>query len=92
MRSRSSTARQILQQVGLPAHDQALALVRGAGPLGQARVDDLLRQLVEFGLGVLQALFDRRARFGQRQAANVGVEIVRGFLQGRRRQCRAGAE
>ena len=56
-----------------------------ARPFGQPSVDDFLRQLVEFVLGVRQALFDRGARLGDRQAANVGIEVVRRLLQRRGR-------
>ena len=41
----------VLQQIGLAAHDQALVVAERAGPGGKSRLDHLLGQLVELGLG-----------------------------------------
>ncbi len=41
----------ILEEVGLAADDQALAVVEAAGPGGEAGLDDVLSEGIEFGLG-----------------------------------------
>ena len=41
----------VLEQVGLAAHDQALLVAERTRPGGEPRLDDLLGQLVELGLG-----------------------------------------
>ena len=51
---------EVLQEVGLAAHDEALAVVERARPFGEPGLDDLLRQLVELGAGALQLLLDAR--------------------------------
>ena len=78
--------RDVLQEIALAAHDQALAIVGDAGPFGEAGLDDLLRQLVEFGLGGVERLFEFGLGLRQGHAANMGIQIVRRFLQRRRRQ------
>ena len=79
-------AADVLQQIGLAAHDQALVVAELARPGGKPRLDHLLGELVELGLGRGQLPFDRGPGLGQGQAANVGVEIVGGLDEARRRQ------
>src|SRR5215470_996282 len=66
----------VFEQVGLPAHDQALLLVQGAGPRRDASLDDLLCEPVELGLGGGELTLEREARLVQGEAADVGIEIV----------------
>ena len=78
--------RDVFEQVGAAAHDQPRRQAAfGAGPDRQPLLDQLLRQRVERGLGLVLERADLRLGLGQRAAVDVGVEEVRGFLQLRRR-------
>ena len=57
-----------------------------ARPAGKAGGDDLLRQLVEFGLAFLEPLLDLGLDLGERAAADARVEEIGGLGQRRGRQ------
>ena len=75
----------VFEKVGAAAHDEPRRQAAfGAGPDGQPLLDQLLRQRVERGLGLLLELADIGLGFGQRAAVDVSVEEVRRLLQLRR--------
>ncbi len=78
--------RNVLQKIALAAHDQTFPVVGYARPFGKTSLDDLLSKLIELSLGSAQRFLDLALGLSQRHAAEVGIEIVRGFLQSRRRQ------
>ena len=88
MRSRFSSPDDVLEQVGLAAHDQALLAVERARPGGKAGLDHLLGQLVELGLGGGLLLLDPGPGLVEAEAADAGVEVVAGLDQARRGQAR----
>ena len=79
---------QVVEQVGVPAHDQLAVLAPAAGPAGETGCHDLLRQLVELGLALLERLLQLALGFGERAPAHMRVEEVRGLGQRRGRQAR----
>ena len=70
---------QVLQQIGLAAHDEALAVVERARPLRKPRLDDLLGQLIELGAGALLLGLDARPRLRDGRATHARVEVVGSF-------------
>ena len=80
---------EVLEQVGLAAHDQLALVGLAAGPAGEPGGDRPLRQLVELGLRRPRARCSSSAsRLRQRAAADAGVEEVRGLDQRRRSAAR----
>ena len=77
---------QVFQQIGVTAHDQLAVVVVATRPARQSGGDDLLRQLIEFGLALRQRGLDFGTQLGQRLAADAGVEEIGGFDQRRGRQ------
>ena len=68
---------QVLQQIGMAAHDQLPVVGGAAGPAGDAGGDDFLRQLVEFGAVLRQGGFEFEPRLGQGATANPRIQEVR---------------
>ena len=77
---------QVLEQIGLTAHQQAAVLVLRAGPGGEAGGNDLLRQCVQLGLGLGKVGLDTGLGLADGQAAHVMIDVVRGLHKGGRRQ------
>ena len=76
----------VLEQVGLAAHDQALLLAECTRPGGKPSLDNFLRQLVELGLCGGKLGLDARLGLAERQAADAGIEVVGGLRQAGGRQ------
>src|SRR5208282_1609466 len=70
----------------LAAHDQLALLAFAAGPAGETGGNDLLRELVEFGLALLQPLLGFGPDLGKGAAADARVEEIGGLDQRRGRQ------
>ena len=83
--------REVLEQVGLAAHDQLALAALQARPAREPGVDQPLGEVVEFRLGGAALGLDLGPRLGQRAAADAGVEVVAGFDQRRGRQAPAGS-
>ena len=72
----------VFEQVGAAAHDEARRQAAfGAGPDGEALFDEVLRQRVERGLGLVLDAGDLDRGLGERAAANMRVEEVRGLVK-----------
>ncbi len=69
----------ILEQVGLAAHDQALPAVECTGPRGKPRLDDLLCQGIEFCLGGRVLLLNSGLGLVQGQPTDARIEVVGSF-------------
>src|SRR6185312_3235074 len=72
---------QILQKVSVAAHDQLPLIVFAARPAGKAGRNDLLRQLIEFGLPFGDRLLNFSLKIGQRLASDARIEKVRRFSE-----------
>ena len=56
---------QVVQQIGVTAHDQLAIFALAPRPARQTRRNNLLRELIEFGLVLRQRGLDLGAKLGQ---------------------------
>ena len=76
---------QVLQQVRLAPHDELAGLGR-ADAHGEPSIDQPLGERVELPLHVAPPGLDLGAQLAEGPTLEAGVEVVRGFLKGARRQ------
>ena len=89
MRSRSSQRLQVVEQVGLAAHDQLAVVAAAAGPAGEAGRDDLLASAASSSARLCSARVSSSAAASPSVLpADARVEVVRGLDQRRGRQAR----
>ena len=76
MRFEIAQRRQIVEQIGLPAHDQLAARPLNASPACDSRLDQFCSQRIQFALNVFGVGFNLGAHLRQRMAAHPGIEII----------------
>ena len=67
---------EVVEQMRLTAHDQLALVAFAARPAGKAGGDDLLGQLIEFGLACLARALDLGLDLSKGVAADTGIEEV----------------
>src|SRR5262249_60892109 len=77
---------EIVEQVGVAAHDQLAVGALAAGPAGEPGLDEAMGERVELGAARVQRLLDLDLGLAERAAADARIEEIRRLDERRDRQ------